>query len=208
MKKLRLVVALATLFSFALCAQNPSNNRVFAPNQKTYNNNVQTVGGTFEVNCKPSFAASCYQDYMKGFKTKRQGRTDFITEGLGGSVRATITGSDNTTYVELVVTNAAFPDLTKKLSNYINASILQDTFRRQKNILDGMVSRKANCEKDNVNLTKKIERLKVEIANCETKIMFNSGAIEKYAELIEEQKGYVAQIQSQIDELLADMPNK
>lgn len=192
MKKLLLIVAML-LAAVALIAQN----RIFQ-NQKI---TKVSEGGTFEVKCKQGFAVSCYKSYMKGFKTKKINATDYLTEGLGGTVTTTITGNNEFTTVEVVVNGAAFPNLAMNLKNHIDRELLQDTLNYETRRLNDMAARKAALEKDNAFQLKKIENDKADIANRETKIQLNTSAIEKYNQAIIQQEGLVSEIQSKVDDI-------
>ena len=200
MRKLHIIAAIVAL-PFLLAAQS---SRIFSDKKTT----PTTEGGSFTVQCSQSYAMSCYQDYMRSFKTKKISKNELVTDALGGTVKAVFGVGRTEVSVDVVVTDAAFPSLAFNLKNYIDAELLRDTFRQQKRILDGLVSRKAATEKDNVNLERKIERLRIDIANAETKIILNNGAIIKYTANINQQKGLVDNIQSQIDDLLQALPTK
>ena len=212
MRKLTIVLAFIAAFTpLSIVAQQTAKgtSRIFAPQQPKFETAKATAqGGSFQVPCKASFAIDCYKQYFKAFKTKKLNNTDFVTTALGGTNNATITGNATETTVDLTVSNAAFPDLTTKLRSFIQVELLRDTFSAQKRVLEGMVNRKAKTEAENVWLERRIERLKADIANAENKIQLNVGAIMKYEDMIETQKGLVSDIQAQIDELINALPTK
>lgn len=183
-----------------LCAQY---ERVYSPERYQTAKSI-AQGGSFTVNCTASDAIEISKQYFRAFKTKRLDKTTIAVMGMGGTVTIVFTESEKFTTVDIEVQDAAFSDLTIKLRNYMNVEILRGVFRHQKNTLDGMIDRHARTEGEKVWLLRKIEKLKSEIANCETRIQSDDAALQKYETMIADQKGYLAQIQKQIDDLLLD----
>lgn len=200
MRKLLFVALIATSLPFLSYSQN----RVFS-SQKI---NRTSQGGSFQVACSQSYAIACYKGYMRAFVTKKLALGEYETLALGGSVKVVFGSVGEETSVELVVNNAAFTNLAVNLKNFIESEILKDEFRRQKKVFEGITNRMTAVEAENVFLKRKIERLKADIANCETRIIVNHGALVKYDELSDEQKGLLNDLQSQIDDLLKDLPTK
>lgn len=213
MRKLLIIAALAATAHSAQAQQTPKSpsivespsmgrgSRIFAPQQAPFEAaKAQAQGGSFTVNCSQSFAAGCFKDYLRTFKVKKEGGV-MIAQCFGGTVSMSVAQASEgeATTVEITIQNAAFS--VTEFRNFVQAEILRGQFRDQKRILEQMNNRKARTEAENVLLERRIERLKIDIANAENKIQLNDIAIQKYETMMSEQQGVLSEIQAQIDEL-------
>lgn len=176
-----------------------SQQRIFAPKQVVYQTaQRQAKGGSFTVQCSESDVASCFKNYLRTFKVKKENGA-YIATCLGGTVTMLTSQSDEGANVDITINNASFD--IGEFQKYIKTDILRGQFRKEKSTLDGMINRRAMVEAENVWLSRKNERAAAEIADRENKIQLNNTALEKYDNLIEQQKGYLAKIQSDIDQV-------
>ena len=203
-----IIAAIVAILPFCLIAQNQQPKGVFSDFKKT----SVTTGSSFEINCSQSDAIGYYKTFMHDFKVKKKSATVFETNGLGGTVTTTITGTKQNAVIEILVANASFPNLALKFRCFIMSKMLSDTFRRQEAILKNMIASESNLRKSNVSLLKKVEKLNIEIANCQKKYELNSIAIDRYHDDLEpRQKAEVNAISEKIKEIrqfIATLPEK